>query len=317
MLNDGIMTAMVHVWAKYRWQVLSWAILLILLGLVEYWVGWAKVLAPWRSFSLWNALLALVLLVAGYALRAWRLYDYFPVAMGGRWAATWRLMLTHNMLNNLLPARAGELSFPLLMKRDFGVGYTESAAALFWFRLLDLHVVLGFAVFPLLMGNGVLGWQGVLLLVWLVMPVVAYALHGRMVLFLQGRNGKLVELLQQALTGLPENWGAFRRSWVMTWANWLVKIFTLAWLLGQFLPGVTWERLLTAVSAGELTSVLPVHAVAGFGTYESGIMALLAPASSLQAATIGAVNVHLFILAASILGGVLAWGIRLEQKTHG
>lgn len=316
MLHDGIMTAVVQVWVKYRWQVLSWGILLVLLGLVEYWVGWTKVLAPWRSISLWNALLVLVLLVTGYALRAWRLYDYFPAAMGGRWAATWRLMLTHNMLNNLLPARAGELSFPLLMKRDFGIGYTESTAALLWFRLLDLYVVLGFAVFPLLMANGALGWQSVLLLAWLLMPVAAYALHGRIVLFLQGRNGKLVELLQRAMLGLPENWGAFRRSWVMTWANWLVKILTLAWLLRQFLPDVTWGRLLTAISAGELTSVLPVHAVAGFGTYESGMMAVLAPASSLQAAMIGAVNVHLFILATSILGGVLAWGIQLEQKTH-
>lgn len=306
-----------YIFVKYRWQVLSWLLLLVLVGVVEHFVGWGKVLAPWRSFSLVHALVALALLVLGYALRAWRLYNYFPEAMGGYWGMTWRLMLTHNMLNNLLPARTGELSFPLLMKRDFGVSYTESAAALFWFRLLDLHMVLGFAIFPMLMAKGFLGWEGALLLGWLVIPLVVYAVRGYIIAFLADRQGRLMGLLHRATEGLPRDWPAFFRSWAMTWANWVVKILTLAWLLGLFLPDVDWERLLTAVSAGELTSVLPVHAVGGFGTYESGIIAVLMQVTALQAAMIGAVNLHLFILGTSILGGVLAWGVPLGKKNHG
>jgi hypothetical protein len=58
---------------------------------------------------------------------------------------------------------------------------------------------------------------------------------------------------------------------------------------------------------GELGSVLPVHGVAGMGTYEAGVMAGLAPQGvALTAALAAAVNLHLFILGATVLGAGLA-----------
>ncbi len=48
------------------------------------------------------------------------------------------MVLLHNLFNNLLPMRAGELSLPLLMKRYFGVRRAETVGALLWFRFLDL-----------------------------------------------------------------------------------------------------------------------------------------------------------------------------------
>ena len=216
-------------------------------------------------------------------------------------------MLIHNVLNNVLPARTGEVSFPLLMKRYFGVGYAHSVSALLWFRVLDLHAILSFAIFPLLVITPLKRFALPIMMLWMVLPIILYVLHNRIEIWFAGKDGKLSQLAQQAMYGLPDNWGEFWRSWLMTWANWIVKIMTLAWLLGQFAPGASWNLLLTSVVGGELTSVLPVHAPGGFGTYEAGIIAPLSRIIDMKVATIAAVNLHLFVLGSSLLGGLLGW----------
>jgi uncharacterized membrane protein YbhN (UPF0104 family) len=66
---------------------------------------------------------------------------------------------------------------------------------------------------------------------------------------------------------------------------------------------------------GELSSVLPVHGLAGAGTYEAGVVAALAPfrVSAVEALA-AAVNLHLFLLGVSGLGGALALALR---SAHG
>lgn len=301
--------------AYFPWKlVVSWLILILFVAGVEHWLGWKTVLQPWLAFSWVQGLVALALLVLSYALRAWRMYDYFPQFLTGQWLQTWRLMLIHNVLNNLLPARTGEVSFPVLMKRYFGVSYAHSVSALVWFRVLDLHAVLSFAIYPLLVVTPLKRLAVPIVLVWMLLPLAVYLLRNRIEVAFAGQDGKLSALAQQAMYGLPDSWGAFWRSWGMTWANWLVKLVTLAWLLGQFLPDVTWNMLLTSVVGGELTSVLPVHAPGGFGTYEAGMVAALLPVTAVQTATAGAVNVHLFILGSSLLGGLLGWLIPLKVQ---
>lgn len=300
-----------------RWKLLlSWLVLILFIAGVEYWVGWKTVLAPWAHFSWAQGLIALALLVLSYALRAWRMYDYFPQYLNGQWFATWRLMLIHNVLNNVLPARTGEASFPLLMKRYFGVGYAHSVSALVWFRFLDLHAILAFAVFPLLVITPLRRLAVPLTVLWMSLPIMVYLLRNRIEVAFAGKDGKLSELAQKAVYGLPDNWGEFWRSWAMTWANWIVKLVTLAWLLGQFVPGASWNLLITGVVGGELTSVLPVHAPGGFGTYEAGIIAPLMRIIDVKVATMGAVNLHLFVLGSSLLGGLLGWLIPLKEQKN-
>ncbi len=300
--------------SSQRWKLaLSWLVLIIFVVAVEYWVGWKTVLQPWMTFGWAQGVIALALLVLSYALRAWRMYDYFPQYLTGQWLQTWRLMLIHNVLNNLLPARTGEISFPVMMKRYFGVSYAQSVSALVWFRLLDLHAILAFAVYPLLVVTPLKRLAVPAIVIWMLLPIAVYLLRNRIEVAFAGKDGKLSELAQQAMYGLPDNWGEFWRSWVMTWANWIVKLVTLAWLLGQFMPNVSWNMLLAGVVGGELTSVLPIHAPGGFGTYEGGVIAALSPVSSLHAATVGAVNVHLFVLGSSLVGALIGWLIPLKK----
>ena len=99
-------------------------------------------------------------------------------------------------------------------------------------------------------------------------------------------------------------------------ACWLVKIAVFAWLLLQFVSAPI-NSAWIGVIAGDLTSVLPIHSFAGIGTYEGGVVAAMAlyqvPST---AALTAAINLHLFILGVSILGGLMGLGMKGKTK-HG
>jgi uncharacterized membrane protein YbhN (UPF0104 family) len=287
-------------------KTLPWLVLILLVAGVEYWLGWKTILQPWQALSWKQLLIAVVLLLVSYGLRTWRLYDYFP-ALRSRPLPTLRLTLLHNIFNNLLPARTGELSFPMMMKRYFDINYAQSVSALLWFRFLDLHCILAFAIYPLLVVTPLRRLAIPIILLWMLIPPLVYLLRNKVELHFVGKSGRFSELAQKTLFGLPNTVVGFLKSWGITWLNWLVKLLTLAWVLDQFIDGVTWNVLITAVVAGELTSVLPLHAPAGIGTYEAGIVAALIPFLTATVATSAAINVHLFVLGSAIIGGLVGW----------
>ena len=118
-----------------------------------------------------------------------------------------------------------------------------------------------------------------------------------------GRPGRI---LTSGVAGLPTTPALFWATWGWTAVNWGVKLLVFAWILRAFAPMTLGAAFLGSVT-GELSSVLPFHGLAGAGTYEAGIMAGLLPLGiDLESALRGAVNLHLFVLGASVLSGLLA-----------
>ena len=98
----------------------------------------------------------------------------------------------------------------------------------------------------------------------------------------------------------------FWRSWLWTLLNWGIKLAVFAWVLTLFLE-MPMTTAWIGATVGDLTSVLPIHGIAGAGTYEAGVVAGLAPfgieaAAGLQAA----VNLHLFVLGCTLLSGLVS-----------
>ncbi len=281
--------------------------LLLLAGLivlVELEIGWRELLRPWRDRPVAPLLLALALVFMSYTLRALRLRAYFPTEMSGRLGCGLRLMLQHNLYNNLLPMRAGELSFPLLMRRYFTIPLERSLPALLWFRVLDLHTLAVFVLvcLPLPWGAGV-SW----LIAALVLPLPWLLYHSaRRLRNLVGRDDAhgWRKGLARLLAGLPQHPGMLASSWLWTIANWTVKLAVFAWILQGFVTLPFDGALLGAIS-GDLTSVLPINGIAGAGSYEAGVVAGLMPYGvPTREALAGAVNLHLFVLASTLLGGL-------------
>jgi uncharacterized membrane protein YbhN (UPF0104 family) len=293
-----------------RWA-LGIAGLVAFIVFIELYLGWGPLLAPWAQLP--GLLLPLVvgLVLVSYLLRTLRIYDYFRDNLKGGFLSACKLVLQHNLANNMLPMRTGEATFPLLMSRYFQVPLSRSLPALLWFRLLDLHVLGLVAMIAL--GKSWLGPVALasLTLIWLLLPWVFYLLNHWLLARLHPQpSGRLSRLLHKLLDGAPKGLLLLLRTWLWGFLSWLVKLSAFAWLLMLFTEIPLATAFLGAIG-GELSSVLPVHAVAGVGTYETGIVAALLPFGvKADVAVAGAVNVHLFLLGVSLLGGGLSLLIR-------
>ena len=284
---------------------------------VQWYLGWPALMAPWARLPLAATGTAAALMAASYGVRALRLYDYFS-SMHGRFPLALKLTLQHNAWNNLLPMRSGEASFPILMARYFGTPAAESLPALLWFRVLDAHTLAAAAL-------GALGglWlnrgaAAALFVIWMSLPWLLYRLGGRHAVLLDARpvHGRWLRTWRRLLAGLPLARGAFWRAWAWTGINWVVKFAALVWLLRQFQP-MPLAAAILGVAAGDATSVLPIHGVAGLGTYEAGIVAGLAASGVSPGATAalkGAIDLHLFVLSAAVLGGALSFFIPAGRR---
>ena len=291
-----------------RWHlVFAWLVFALYVGLIEYWLGWARLLAPWSELDFGAVVTALLLFLLTYAVRAHRVFDYFRDSMRGRWLGGLRLIVYHNALNTLLPMRSGELSFPLLMKRYFAVDYAHSVPVLLWFRLLDLHTILLIGGIVLLGNRWHWAATSIVALLWLPLPYIAFAARGALrAMVAKVPIRRVSAILVKALDGLPRTQSTFWRSWLLTWLNWVVKLVVLAWVLMQFVDVGVAAALLGGIG-GELSSVSPFHAPGGVGTYEAGIVAVLVPLGiAAKPALNAAVNAHLFVLGATVASAALA-----------
>ena len=112
---------------------------------VEYFIGWDSLLSVWSQIPAMPMLSAFGCVLASYFVRGVRLHQYFRQETEGQYLKSFSIILSHNAWNNLLPARLGEISLPLLLNRTFRIPALSSAAALFWFRLLDAFGLLSLA----------------------------------------------------------------------------------------------------------------------------------------------------------------------------
>lgn len=290
-----------------------WVVGLALLGGLVWWVhariGWRELVQPWRELGVGAVGWAFLAVFASHVLRAVRIRDYFGTALRGRPGAVLSVSLVHNLLNTLLPMRTGEAAFPLLLRSRFGVETARSVPGLLLFRLLDLQVVLLLGLGVLTLGGEVgpiIGAAAMILLA--VAPAILgparSALLGR--LPAEGdRLGRVGGWLRRGLDSLPAR-GHLFRTWVLTLLTWTVKLAAYGFILST-LGGFSAGAGMLGSITGELSSVLPVHGVAGAGTYEAGVVLGLAPLGiPLEAAVRGAVNLHLFVLGTALLLGVTA-----------
>lgn len=281
------------------------------LGFIQWFWGWGRIAALWGGAGFGTAGIAMGLLLGTYVLRTWRIYDYFPQETGGRFRRLFRVVQVHNLLNVMLPFRSGEVSFPLLMKQEFGISIARASSALAVMRLLDLHALLAAAGIGLVVERGN-SWLWCAWILFAICPAIAFTLKSALLNLMRNlSNAKLQRLMTELEQGLPDSFAAFSRAWCATLLNWFVKVAVMAWVL-VLLADISVTAGFGGGLGGELSSVLPFHAPGGVGTYPAGIaagaVAFGTERNEDALAILGkaAINAHLLIILSSVFGAVLA-----------
>lgn len=308
-MSANITQQIFHRRALGKW-LLGFALLGGLILWVQHTVGWAALLAPWWSLPPGQLALLLAITATSYFLRAVRIYDYSYHILRGYFLSTLRLSLLHNTLNNFLPMRLGELAYPILMKRYFGQHYVASSVTLLWIRFLDLHFLGLPALLFLYVTQGAVYWLW-LIPPWLALIPLLYWGHWNLYRRVAGRSGRLAKLLANILGHVPDDAWRFFRIWMWTALSWICKLLAFTIIVLHFSSLDLGHAVLGTLGA-ELSSVLPVNGVAGAGTYELAMSAVLLPLG-IDVTTVlkAAVNLHLYLLGATILLGL--WGLLLPR----
>ena len=258
----------------------------------------AQVMIALGSLSAPLLLLLFAGMIVTYLLRALRVYYEFGDATRGRFAACLQLVLTHNALVNVLPMRAGELSFPVLLKREFGVPMMRSGGSLLWLRAQDAIILaaLSVVVWPGLDPSMRIAGVFLLVLGGVLLPHVAQRLLSQ---FSTGKLGTLC-------AALADSAHHARSGWLWTIANWAVKLTVLSQVFAQLLAA-DWQVGAAGAVGGELAAISPVQGVAGIGSYEAGAAAALKLSGiewvdGLKAAF----SLHLLVLASALVSAGIA-----------
>ena len=264
--------------------------------------GWMQSAAHVPA-GLW--LLCTVLWLMSFVFRGRRVQQEWQWRRPVSLAIAMRLVLLHNAAVLVLPFRAGEAGYPLLVKQVFGAPLSQSLRSLMWLRIQDLGVL------SLLM---VWLWPG---LHWALPLLCSLVLLGlillpaRAWLLILKRRSAWAKLLRKML-----HRRAPRSAWLLSLANWLCKLSVVALLLSSLLA-IPMKTAFQGALGGEWAGLLPVQGPAGLGTYEAGVWLATGLQGSAMTATLpaAALLVHLFCLAVSLGAALLWWaGLRWPDR---
>lgn len=303
-------------------MIVAWAVGLTLLGWLLSHTPFSEVKQALLRPDALTWALTLGGLLISYALRSARLqvvlaldaHSLAPHRWLGLRTDALRVILMHNAAVNLLPMRAGELSFPWLASRELKLPLPRALACLLWMRVQDLIIllVLGLLLWPGLDMLWRLAALGLMVAGWLVSTWWMrrwFSQHADTAAEAQAVG--LARLMHRLRHALLEPAHHRPLAWGLTLANWSVKLAAGACLLSA-ISMASWPTAWAGALGGELAAVVPLQGPAGFGTYEAGVWAGMAahlPAQSpaLALAVSAALALHVCFLLCAVLAGALAW----------
>jgi len=295
----------------------SLAVSLLILVVFVYFLYEYRVFESLReifsALSLRELLISLLFYVSTYYFRAKRFTLMFPQIKTADLVA---VMAVHTFFNNLLPFRSGEASFPIILKKLFGVEVSISSGALLFARVLDLaSLSLLFLVSAFVVATERKELLIIPVLILLLLTVLVLAVFKLLKAF-RGRFavlGTLFLFFQQFIS--PKKLFLMALYSLLTW---LFKFASFHYILKAGGIELNFFQTVFVSTFGELTTILPVHSIGGFGTYEAGLVGgfkLLGLKTS-YALTV-AFYFHLILLFMSALLALFGWlylSLRLKRR---
>jgi len=241
-------------------------------------------------------------------LRTWLLFEQLPLmeALG--------MSFVHNTANNLAPMRLGELALPMLARWLGNVEFSVGLTSLLWIRLLDLISLIGISVCIVFLPT-----VGTIMLA-LLAALVFFTPLLIAIIIPKTQHIRLPQILEQARAQLiyeAQNGKRLHRMWRLTILAWLSKIMGMGVLLAT-LSGIPMTDVITTILGAELSSILPIHGLAGAGSYEAGgiigsTLMGLSPVLALEMT----IQLHIYVLSLTAVFGILGVLLLLKRTLHG
>lgn len=275
---------------------------------VEWFVGWKEVSKGFALISPLYLSIAMSLMLFSYVLRTWRIQASF--SLHHSFLRLFKLSLTHNLLNIMMPMRTGEASFPLMMKTQFDIPMLMASLHLILFRLLDLLCLLTIGGALLFWFNNPAWSVGIVLL--FVLVIICTESLKRLAVFLLARSSQPVFVkIKQTVSQLPTNGKTYFILTFLTLTSWMSKLTAFVMIL-LGLSDLNFTTALLGIVGADLSSVLPIHGFAGSGTFEAAFilaveLAHSTPSDSTFAVLLEAsVQLHVFLIVSASLIFVLS-----------
>ncbi|MGC9189025.1 MAG: lysylphosphatidylglycerol synthase transmembrane domain-containing protein [Sulfurihydrogenibium sp.] len=247
-------------------------------------VGFDKVLKFFSLLTLNQILAAFVLYLISYVARTVRwqytlsIKDFYKL---------FKLTVYNTFFNIILPFRTGEVSFFYMLKKE-NIHIVESTMSFIITRFFDGISLLGLFLWAYLTYKGfyILG-----ILAFIVSPFSFFVL---LIVFRFIKHEKVKEYYKGMV-----NFRNIVMVYALSILTWLFK-FSAFYIILPKETKITLLESVMASSLADLTTVLPIHGLAGIGTYETGYISILIFLNvPKEVAFLSAFLVHMFIIVSS------------------
>ncbi|WP_456465395.1 lysylphosphatidylglycerol synthase transmembrane domain-containing protein [Persephonella sp.] len=249
-------------------------------------IGFGKFIRFFSEINPINILTAFILYTGSYITRAFR---WKIVLSLKEFKKLFKITAFNTVFNIFLPFRTGELSFFYMLKKE-NIPFSESAVSFFSVRVFDAISL--FSVF------------GITLFLFLNKPVLS------IIVFISAPFSFFIFqfLLRYIKHEKVQEFGKTTLNFKNISVLYLLSIFTFFLKFTAFyliLPKgikLSFVESFLASSSGDITTILPIHGIAGIGTYEGGFAGILILLGiDKQTALLSSVFVHIFMLVGAAL----------------
>jgi len=255
-------------------------------------IGFSKLLQFFAEISISGFIFAFILYVLSYITRTFR---WILVLNIKSFFKLFKITVYNTVFNIFLPFRTGEASFFYMMKKE-NVSFSQSIIPFLTVRVFDAFSLLILFVFSLLL------YKEYTYFAVSVIFIFPFVIHVFLKITKYIKIEKLKSFSENSL-----NLKNVLKLYILSIFTLLFKFTAFYFVLPENMK-LNISQLYFASSAGDLTTVLPIHGLAGIGTYEGGFAGiLLLMGIDKETAILSSVFVHIFILFSSFLLAVFSY----------
>jgi uncharacterized protein (TIRG00374 family) len=269
-----------------------------------------------------------VLYAGSYVFRAWRFYLLLNKEVPIQ--DLFHIECVHNMMNNLLPARTGELSYVYLIKKVNRRTTGEGLATLMVARIFDFIVISALFILSLFINrnspSGLMKylWIGVIFLIMMIILIALLIFSGEWAIrqikiffrvlhigttsigqFIVQKGEETMVCISCISKDKSTTFKVLGFVFILSIGIW-ITIYSMAFFLMYAMGfNLTFSIVLLGSTFAILSTVLPIQGIGGFGTTESAwvIGFILLGVSSSDAINSG-FGYHIIVLVFTILIGI-------------